>query len=63
MKVSSATVLLFTTAVASAARDSNYYPWGTNVNAEAPMFWNDAVNVLQDLTQFQALYIKYHSCV
>jgi hypothetical protein len=28
-----------------------------------PMYWSDAVNVLQDLKQFQALYIKFHSCV
>ena len=27
------------------------------------MYWNDARNVLQDLDQFQSLYVKYHGCV
>lgn len=50
--------------MATATKDANYYPGGTsNPNVNNPMYWNDAVNVLQDLKQFQALYIKFHSCV
>ena len=56
-------VLFVLATAASASKDSNYYPWGTNPNSANPMFWNDATDILADLTQFQALYIKYHSCV
>lgn len=55
--------VLLLAAATSAEKDSNYYPWGSNPNENNPMFWNDAINVLHDLTKFQALYIKYHSCV
>lgn len=27
------------------------------------MYWRDADNVMQDLSKFQALYVRYHSCV
>lgn len=62
-----AAVLLFLGTAPHAARaekDSNPYPWGENPNNRAfRMYWNDARNVLQDLDQFRALYVKYHGCV
>jgi hypothetical protein len=49
--------------VATSERYTDYNAGESNPNLENPMFWNDAANVLQDLTKFQALYIKFHSCV
>jgi hypothetical protein len=46
-----------------AEKDSNPYAWGDNPNKRFKMYWNDARNVLQDLDQFQSLYVKYHGCV
>lgn len=46
-----------------AEKDSNPYAWGENPNKSFKMYWNDARNVLQDLDQFQSLYVKYHGCV
>ena len=57
---------IFLVAVANAVtaeRYTNYNVGGSNPNLDNPMYWSDAVNVLQDLKQFQALYIKFHSCV
>lgn len=62
-------VLLFYTKVLlllplySAEKDSNPYPYGNNPNNQFKMYWNDAANVLQDLSKFSALFIKYHGCV
>lgn len=39
------------------------YSWGTNPNNHFKMYWKDAANVIQDLDQFQALYIEVHGCV
>ena len=47
----------------SAEKDSNPYPYGNNPNNQFKMYWNDAANVLQDLSKFSALFIKYHGCV
>ena len=47
----------------TAEKDSNPYPWGENPNNKFKNYWNDARNVVQDLDQFSALYIKYHGCV
>ena len=45
-------------------KDTNFYHDGfTNPNIENEMYWKDSVNVLQDLSQFSALYIKHHGCV
>ena len=56
--------LLSVLAMASAAKDSDYYPPGmTNPNVQQKMYWKDAVNVLQDLDQFESLHILYHGCV
>lgn len=46
-----------------AEKDSNPYVWGENPNKGFKMYWNDAANVIQDLEQFQSLYVKYHGCV
>jgi hypothetical protein len=44
-------------------KDSNYYRPGTsNPNTSEKMYWRDSVNVLQDLSEFSALYVKFHSC-
>lgn len=56
--------LLSVFSVALAAKDSDYYPPGmTNPNVKQEMYWKDAVNVLQDLDQFESLHILYHGCV
>ena len=48
----------------TAEKDSDYYqPGDANPNVKIKMYWKDSVNVLQDLDQFEALYIKYHGCV
>jgi len=39
------------------------YPWGENPNNRYRMYWKDSTNVLNDLDQFKALYIKVHGCV
>jgi hypothetical protein len=49
---------------AFAVKDSNfYYQDFVNPNIKNEMYWKDSVNVLQDLDQFSALYIKHHGCV
>lgn len=48
----------------AADKDSDYYPPGmANNNVKSAMYWKDSINVLQDLDQFEALYIQYHGCV
>jgi hypothetical protein len=51
------------TVVYSDKDTSFYYDGFTNPNIENEMYWKDSVNVLQDLSQFSALYIKHHGCV
>ena len=47
-----------------AAKDNDYYfPNFVNPNTQYKMYWKDSINVLQDLDQFDALYIRYHHCV
>ena len=46
-----------------AEKDSNPYPYGENPNTVFKMYWNDAGNVMQDLSKFSALFIRYHGCV
>lgn len=47
----------------AADKDSNYYAPGTwNPNIEDKMYWNDAHNVLEDLAQFDKLYVQFHNC-
>lgn len=47
------------------AKDSSYYPYPDfiNPNIYYKMYWKDADNVLEDLDQFDTLYVKYHRCV
>ena len=47
----------------SASKDSNYYPGWKNPNEKYDMYWQDSINVLQDLSQFSALFVEYHGCV
>jgi hypothetical protein len=50
--------------LAVADKDSDYYPPGmANNNVKSAMYWKDSINVLQDLDQFESLYIQYHGCV
>jgi hypothetical protein len=45
-------------------RDDAYYPTGTyNPLVTNSMYWRDAQNVLEDLSQFESLSIKYEGCV
>jgi hypothetical protein len=46
-----------------ADKDSNWYQYGENPNNKFKMYWKDAQNVLQDLSKFRSLHIKYHGCV
>lgn len=50
--------------VVSAEKDSgSYYANGvTNPNIEEKMYWKEPYNVLEDLDQFDALYVTYHNC-
>lgn len=46
-----------------AAKDDSYYIAGTgNPNTHESMYWKDAENVLQDLSQFSSLYVEFHQC-
>jgi hypothetical protein len=62
-----AVLLLFACIMATlthAEKDSNFYRKGiTNPNTRHPMYWNNAQNVLDDLSSFSSLYIQFHSCV
>ena len=56
-------VLLLWTALAQANKDSAFYPDGMeNPNVNNKMYWADAINVLEDIGQFDALYITHHGC-
>jgi hypothetical protein len=58
-----ALVVAFTTRVVVSEKDNNYYPPGySNPNVDQEMYWRDSINVLQDLSLFSKLYVKYHSC-
>ena len=49
--------------LSQAEKDDSYYIAGTgNPNVYSKMYWKDSENVLQDLSQFSALYVQYHSC-
>jgi len=59
-----AALLLLGAATVHSEKDSDYYyPGISNPNTKEKMYWKDSINVLQDLDQFEALYIKYHGCV
>lgn len=43
-------------------RDPNAYGAYSNPNVAYSHYWADANNVLQDLSSFRKLYVKYHGC-
>ena len=46
-----------------AYKDDSYYMAGSgNPNTHEKMYWKDADNVLQDLSQFKSLYVQFHNC-
>lgn len=46
-----------------AAKDDSYYIAGTgNPNGNEKMYWKDAENIFQDLSQFSELYVEFHNC-
>jgi hypothetical protein len=49
--------------IALASKASTLYPNGvTNPNVDNAMYWEDSKNVLQDLSQFDKLYVQYNGC-
>jgi hypothetical protein len=54
--------LLWVALLASATRDENAYGSYNNPNLAYSHYWEEADNVLQDLSSFQALYVMYHGC-
>lgn len=63
MMITNLVLAALTTNMVSAAKDSNYYPGFSNPNLDEDMYWNNAINVLDDLNYFDSLYIKYTNCV
>jgi hypothetical protein len=54
---------LLLAALVTANKDDAYYANGvTNPNTAEPMYWHQGYNVLQDLSQFDKLYVTYHNC-
>lgn len=52
-----------TTRTVLADKDDSYYMAGSgNPNVNQKMYWKDAENVLQDLSQFKALYVEFSHC-
>uniref|UniRef100_A0A6U2XC16 Uncharacterized protein n=1 Tax=Entomoneis paludosa TaxID=265537 RepID=A0A6U2XC16_9STRA len=46
-----------------AAKDNTYYPPGkSNPNVKDTMYWHDSLDVIQDLSQFYKLYVKFENC-
>jgi hypothetical protein len=43
-------------------RDPNTYGSFSNPNVAYSHYWANANNVLQDLSSFRKLYVKYHGC-
>jgi hypothetical protein len=57
------TVVLWTPVVEASKDSYSYYANGiTNPNIKEKMYWREGYNVLEDLDQFAALYVTYHSC-
>lgn len=53
----------FLLAASHGEKDSAYYPEGfSNPNVNEKMYWRDASNVLEDIAEFDALYVRYHGC-
>ena len=59
-------ISLFLSAItaASAGQHNGNAPWGTGrPPREFRMWWRDPSNVLEDLEQFSALYVRAHGCM
>ena len=64
MKILLTLAFALSVGVTIAEKDSSYYPPGVvNPNTLNAMYWRDAENVMEDLDQFESLYVKYHGCV
>lgn len=61
----STTVLGLISANSVSGSQDSYSSGYTNPNSKDDLYYREAVNVLQDLNSgmFEALYIRYHSCV
>ncbi len=61
-----ASVVLASTAVLGSVKgtkdDSYYKPGSGNPNVYQKMYWKDADNILEDLDQFQTLYVQFQHC-
>lgn len=56
-------ILVLWAVVGRANKDSSFYPEGMeNPNVKDKMYWANAINVLEDISQFDALYITHHGC-
>jgi len=57
-------IFLSTTTLASAGQQDGNAPWGTGrPPRDFRMWWRDPSNVLEDLDQFSALYVRSHGCI
>lgn len=52
-------------AMSWASKDTHEYPYTDfqNPNVAYKMYWRDSQNIISDLSSFQSLSVKYHSCV
>jgi hypothetical protein len=58
-----ASLLAAVTTTVNAEKDGNYYPSGMkNPNVNEKMYWRNAYDVIDDISSFDALYVKFHSC-
>mmetsp|Transcript_19979 Transcript_19979/g.49113 ORF Transcript_19979/g.49113 Transcript_19979/m.49113 type:complete len:471 (-) Transcript_19979:134-1546(-) len=64
MRFSTAIPLLLSAVAVTADKDTSYYNANHgNPNVKLKMYWKDADNIFDDLSQFSSLRIVYHSCV
>ena len=57
-------VFLSSVTLTSAGQQDGNAPWGTGrPPREFRMWWRDPSNVLEDLEQFSALYVRAHGCM
>eukprot|EP00980_Cylindrotheca_fusiformis_P010765 scaffold2435_cov121-Cylindrotheca_fusiformis.AAC.5 len=62
--ISGSLITLFLLSAVNADKDISYYDANHgNPNVDLPMYWKDAENVLDDLSQFSSLHIQFHQCV
>jgi hypothetical protein len=55
-------LLLGTSVVTQAVKDSAWHNGIETPNVALPMYWGDTPNILEDIGNFTKLYVKYHSC-